>query len=64
VLWCNNPWQAFTLEWLATSPPALKSFGALPLVRGRRPVWDKDHPENADWLRKEKKKGGMGHEQE
>jgi cytochrome c oxidase subunit I len=60
----NNPWQAFTLEWLATSPPALKSFGALPLVRGRRPVWDKDHPENADWLRKEKKKGGMGHEQE
>jgi heme/copper-type cytochrome/quinol oxidase subunit 1 len=45
----DNPWKAWTLEWLTSSPPALKSFTKVPLVRSRRPLWDLDHPDNPDW---------------
>jgi cytochrome c oxidase subunit 1/cytochrome c oxidase subunit I+III len=44
----NNPWGAYTLEWLTTSPPPHYNFKKVPLIRGRRPVWDLDHPELAD----------------
>ena len=44
----NDPWDSFTLEWLATSPPSLKNFDALPRVNSRRPLWDMKHPENPD----------------
>jgi cytochrome c oxidase subunit 1/cytochrome c oxidase subunit I+III len=45
----DNPWDAFTLEWATTSPPPQENFLQLPPIRGRRPVWDMDHPELADW---------------
>jgi len=44
----NDPWDGFTLEWVATSPPSLKNFDALPRVNSRRPLWDMKHPENPD----------------
>jgi cytochrome c oxidase subunit 1/cytochrome c oxidase subunit I+III len=44
----NNPWQAWTLEWLATSPPPEHNFDAVPPVRSRRPLWDLAHPHAQD----------------
>ena len=44
----NDPWDAFTLEWTTSSPPALKNFDELPLVEGRRPLWDWKHPDKKD----------------
>ena len=44
----NDPWNGFTLEWMAASPPALKNFDSLPVVNSRRPLWDLKHPENPD----------------
>ncbi len=35
-----NPWNGWTLEWLANSPPDLKSFDKIPQVHGRRPLRD------------------------
>ncbi len=45
----NNPWSAFTLEWATSSPPPPENFQSLPPIKSRRPVWDMDHPEMADW---------------
>lgn len=45
----NNPWGAFTLEWATTSPPPAENFEMIPRVESRRPLWDIDHPELADW---------------
>src|SRR6267142_3329258 len=45
----DNPWNAFTLEWATTSPPAEGNFSQLPPIRSRRPVWDLNHPDLADW---------------
>jgi cytochrome c oxidase subunit 1/cytochrome c oxidase subunit I+III len=45
----DNPWDAFTLEWATTSPPAKENFESLPEIRSRRPVWDRNHPDLADW---------------
>ncbi len=45
----DNPWDAWTLEWLATSPPAAHNFERVPYVRSRRPLWDAKNPELADW---------------
>ena len=47
----NNPWGAYTLEWSTTSPPPVYNFKTIPTVRGRRPVWDLDHPDDPDWKR-------------
>ncbi|EEF59795.1 cytochrome c oxidase subunit I [Pedosphaera parvula] len=44
----DNPWRAFTLEWITTSPPAEHNFERVPPVHSRRPVWDLMHPENPD----------------
>ncbi|MEO8855099.1 MAG: cytochrome c oxidase subunit I [Ginsengibacter sp.] len=44
----NDPWNGFTLEWLTTSPPALKNFDEVPVVHGRRPLWDLKNPDKAD----------------
>lgn len=46
----NNPWDAFTLEWSTTSPPPEENFQSLPEIKSRRPVWDAQHPELADWM--------------
>ena len=44
-----NPWQAWTLEWAADSPPAVENFDLVPPVKSRRPLWDLEHPEDPDW---------------
>jgi cytochrome c oxidase subunit 1 len=46
----DDPWDAFTLEWATTSPPPPENFKSIPTVRSRRPLWDKKHPDQADWL--------------
>lgn len=45
----DNPWNAYTLEWATTSPPPVENFEKIPEVKSRRPVWDRDQPELADW---------------
>ncbi|MDP2316010.1 MAG: cytochrome c oxidase subunit I [Pseudomonadota bacterium] len=38
-----NPWDAATLEWITTSPPAVHNFDKTPMVYSDRPVWEKSH---------------------
>ncbi len=45
----DDPWDAWTLEWATTSPPAEHNFEKIPEVRSRRPLWDLKHPEDPDW---------------
>ena len=45
----NDPWDAWTLEWATTSPPPDYNFASEPVVRSRRPLWDRKHPEDPDW---------------
>ncbi len=45
----NDPWDAWTLEWSTPSPPPAYNFGADPVVRSRRPLWDLKHPNDPDW---------------
>jgi cytochrome c oxidase subunit I+III len=35
----DDPWQAGTLEWATTSPPAPYNFVHLPVVEGPEPLW-------------------------
>ena len=44
----KDPWNAFTLEWYAESPPAEKNFEDVPVVHGRRPYWDWKNPDQQD----------------
>jgi cytochrome c oxidase subunit 1/cytochrome c oxidase subunit I+III len=44
----DNPWEAWTLEWATTSPPPAHNFDRVPPIRGRRPLWDLAHPNQAD----------------
>jgi cytochrome c oxidase subunit I len=45
----SDPWDAFTLEWDTASPPKPYNFLTLPVVRSRRPFFDKKNPDIADW---------------
>jgi cytochrome c oxidase subunit 1 len=45
----NDPWDAWTLEWLTSSPPPAYNYAVVPAVRSRRPLWDLKHPEDPDW---------------
>jgi len=44
----DDPWDAFTLEWATSSPPPPENFPVTPAVSGRRPLWDRKHPELRD----------------
>src|SRR5206468_3051819 len=44
----DDPWDAFTLEWAPSSPPPPENFPVTPAVSGRRPLWDRKHPELRD----------------
>ncbi len=56
----DNPWNAWTLEWAASSPPAEHNFDQLPPIHGRRPLWDLTHPENPDESETFKKESAEG----
>ena len=43
-----DPWDAWTLEWATSSPPAAYNFAVIPSVESRRPLWDLKHPEDPD----------------
>jgi cytochrome c oxidase subunit 1 len=45
----DDPWDAWTLEWATTSPPADYNFAKTPIVKSRRPLWDAKHPDDPDW---------------
>jgi cytochrome c oxidase subunit I+III len=43
----DNPWNANSLEWATSSPPAQYNFRSIPVVHGRDPLWDvPDDPTN------------------
>jgi len=42
----DNPWDAGSLEWFASSPPSHHNFTKLPPIRSERPTWDYNHPEH------------------
>jgi cytochrome c oxidase subunit I len=44
----NDPWDAYTLEWFTLSPPPAYNFESIPTVRGKRPLWDRKHPDRMD----------------
>ena len=44
----SNPWNAWTLEWAASSPPLHENFYELPPIRSRRPLWDFANPDRPD----------------
>jgi cytochrome c oxidase subunit 1 len=45
----SDPWDAWTLEWMTSSPPPAYNFEQIPEVHSRRPLWDLKHPEDPDW---------------
>src|ERR1700730_9513215 len=45
----SDPWDAWTLEWLTSSPPPVYNFAVIPAVKSRRPLWDLKHPADPDW---------------
>jgi cytochrome c oxidase subunit I len=44
----NDPWDAWTLEWAAASPPPAYNFDTVPVAASRRPLWDVKHPDDPD----------------
>jgi len=48
----TDPWDAYTLEWMTTSPPPPENFVEIPVVRSARPLWDLKHPDRADWRKR------------
>ncbi|MBF9254047.1 cytochrome c oxidase subunit I [Pontibacter sp. 172403-2] len=44
----DDPWNAYTLEWLTTSPPQLQNFKEVPPVKSFRPLRDLKQ-DNPNW---------------
>ena len=44
----NNPWNADSLEWATTSPPAEHGWSVLPIIHSRHPLWDQDDLHRGD----------------
>ena len=42
----DDPWDAWTLEWATSSPPAPGNFRTLPVVHSDLPLWDTKHPQD------------------
>ncbi len=57
----DNPWDAHTLEWFATSPPVHHNFEKLPPIRSERPVWDYHHPDDRTITHGGASTNGNGH---
>lgn len=53
----DNPWNANTLEWATSSPPAAYNFEKIPRVHSLDPLWDKKNPIEAavDGLRRDRR---------
>jgi len=49
-----DPWDANTLEWTTSSPPALQNFDTVMPVKSTRPYRDYKRPDDADWNRPNK----------
>ena len=49
----HDPWDADTLEWTTSSPPALKNFDTVMPVKSTRPYRDYKRPDDADWKRRQ-----------
>ena len=49
VMQDKDPWNAFTLEWYANSPPSEKNFVDVPVVTSRRAFYDLKNPHNRDY---------------
>jgi cytochrome c oxidase subunit 1 len=45
----DDPWDAWTLEWVTLSPPPPYNFAIDPVVTSARPLWDIKHPDDPDW---------------
>ncbi len=41
----GDPWDAFTLEWMTSSPPPAYDFARIPVVHSLRPFFDLKHPD-------------------
>jgi cytochrome c oxidase subunit I len=56
AVWCwvkgdkapDNPWNALTLEWQTTSPPAIENFEVLPVLRTGPYDYGVDHSEGSE----------------
>jgi cytochrome c oxidase subunit 1 len=46
----NNPWDAPSLEWSASSPPPPYGFAYPPVVYSRQPLWDRKHDDQPQWV--------------
>lgn len=44
----SNPWDAPTLEWATTSPPAVYNFAEIPVVGHRDPLWAEKYGVSGD----------------
>jgi len=44
----DNPWEGWSLEWATASPPPPENFERVPRIRNRRPLWDRQHPDQPE----------------